>query len=252
MKTQKPKILQIDIESGCNIQYGYNLWDYTKPNMIIKERAILTFAWKWYGEKKVNVVTSAQFQKGKFDPYNDKGITEFIGSLIREADYVVGHYSDKFDMRLIRARTLINGLTPIPPVATIDTYKMAKKYFHLNANRLDYLGKLLGFGGKLHTGWELWQSCLEGDLKALDKMAKYNKRDVELLEKVFIRLLPHCQTALNHALFTKSEFAQCPHCGSHHVQKRGTIVNRITKRLRLHCQDCGTWSSIKYKEEDNA
>lgn len=246
----KPKILYIDVESSPNITYGFSLWDYTKPAMIIKERAILTFAWKWAGEKNINVIKTSEFQDlKKFDPFNDKGIVAEIGKLISQADYVVGHYSDKFDMRLIRARTLINGLPPIPPVATVDTYKLAKKYFHLNANRLDYLGKLLGFGGKLHTGWDLWQSCAEGDLKALNKMAIYNKRDVDLLEKVFNALKPHVQSNINYALFGKLEHIECPHCGSNQVQKRGTIVNRVTKRQRYACMKCATWFSGKFKEE---
>lgn len=250
MKINEPRILMIDCESSPNITYGFSLWDYTKPNMIIKERTILTFSWKWLGEKEVHVITSAQFQKGKkWDPYNDKGIVAEIGKLIGQADYVVGHYSDKFDMRLIRARTLINGLPPIPPVATVDTYKLAKKYFHLNANRLDYLGKLLGFGGKIGTTWQLWQDCAEGDLKALKKMATYNKRDVDLLEKVFIALKPHVQSNINYALFGNNDHIKCPHCGGNHIQKRGTLVNRVTKRQRFACRDCGTWFSGKMEKE---
>lgn len=244
----KPKVLLLDVETSPNVMYGFNLYDYTKPNMLIKERTILTFSYKWLGEKKTHVITSADYQPAnKWDPYNDKRIVEEIGKLINQADYVVGHYGDKFDMRIIRARTLINGLPAIGPVATLDTYKLAKKYFNLNANRLDYLGRLLGFGGKLHTGWELWQSCAEGDVKALDKMARYNKRDVDLLEKVFLKILPHTQSNLNHKLF--SDKVGCPHCGSTKLQKRGTIVNRLTKRIRMHCQDCGSWSSVKMEKE---
>jgi hypothetical protein len=246
----KPKVLLLDVESLPNIQYGYDLWNGSKPAMIIKERAIVTFAYKWLGEKQTKVITSADYQpitKSGWNPYNDKRLVEEIGKIINQADYVVAHYGDKFDMRIIRARTLINGLPSIAPVPTMDTYKLAKKYFNLNANRLDYLGKLLGFGGKLHTGWELWQSCAEGDLKALDKMARYNKRDVDLLEKVFLKLLPHTQSNLNYKLF--SDRAGCPHCGSTKLQKRGTIVNRLTKRIRMHCQDCGSWSSVKMEKE---
>jgi DNA polymerase III epsilon subunit-like protein len=249
--TKSPKVLLLDVESLPNIMYGFDLWNGSKPSMLIKERAIVTFAYKWVGEKSVHVVTTHDFQKGKYDPYNDKGIVEFIGKLITDADYVVGHYSDKFDMRLIRARTLINNLPPLPPVATIDTYKLAKKYFYLNANRLDYLGKLLGLGGKIGTSWTLWQDCAEGCTKALKKMAIYNKRDVDLLEKVLNKLKPYVQSPLNHGLFDSSGYAVCPHCGSKELQKRGTIVSRLAKRQRVHCQKCGSWSSIKLKESAN-
>lgn len=248
-RANKPKVLFLDVESLPNISYGFNLYDYTKPNMIIKEGTIISFAWKWAGEKSVQVKTVYDFQCTKKDPYNDKGLMEFISGIINEADYVVGHYSDKFDMRKIRMRLAVNGLPSLGPVSTIDTYKLAKKYFLFNANRLDYLGKLLGCGGKISTNWQLWEDCAKGDEKAMQKMADYNKRDVDLLEKVFHKLLPYCSTNLNQKLFSDKEGPICETCGSSNLQKRGTVVNRVTKKQRLYCKDCGSWHSVKITKE---
>lgn len=244
----KPKVLYIDIETLPNITYAYNLYDYKNPQMIIKEKSIITFAYKW-NNSKTKVVTALDFQGTKKDPYDDKGLVEFINSVIEEADYVVAHYGDKFDMRFIRSRSLINGLVATPPVSTIDTYKLAKKYFHLNANRLDYLGKLLGLGGKAKSGWELWEKSAKGDLEAIAKMAAYNKRDVDLLEAVFLKMLPHVESNLNQKLFSETGLCVCRNCGSKHLQKRGTIVNRLTKRQRYFCVDCGSWHSEKMDKE---
>jgi hypothetical protein len=247
-KENKPKILYIDIETLANVTYAFNLYDYKKPNMIIKEKSIITFAYKWAGEKTTKVVTALDFQGTKKDPYNDKGLVEFITGVLNEADYVVGHYSDKFDMRFIRARALINNCIAPAPVATIDTYKLAKKYFHLNANRLDYIGKLLGLGGKSKSGWDLWEKSAQGDLEAIKKMAAYNKRDVELLEAVFLKMLPHVESNLNQRLFTDKTTSVCHNCGSDKIQKRGTIVNKLTKRQRYFCTSCGSWHSEKMEK----
>lgn len=245
----KPKILFLDIESLPNITYAYNLYDYVKPDMIIQEKSILSFAYKFLGDKYTKVRSVLNYANSdEKSPYDDKELVEDICEIISEADYIVAHYGDKFDMRFIRARALINDVTPPAPVATIDTYKLAKKYFHLNANRLDYLGKLLGLGGKINTGWLLWQKCAEGDDASIKKMMEYNKRDVELLEAVFLKMQPHVETKINHALFTKSSGCTCSACGSHNLQRRGSLVNKVTKRQRWHCQDCGSWMTTKMEK----
>lgn len=238
----KPKVLFLDIESLPNITYAFDLYSYKKPDMIIKEKAIICFGYKWLGEAGSTVV------KGNYkDPYNDKELVKDIVEVIEKADYVIGHFSDKFDMRFIRSRALINGIAPPPPVAQIDTYKLAKKYFHLNANRLDYLGKILGVGRKINTAWDLWERCAKGERKAINEMADYNRQDVLLLEQVFLKMLPHVESKLNHALFSDKDIV-CPHCGSENVQKRGTLVNKITKRQRYACMSCSSWFSRKMEK----
>ena len=239
---RKPKILIWDLETLPNICYAFDLYSYKKPDMIIQEKAIISFAYKWLGDKKANVI------KGNHNhPYDDKALVEQIIEVISQADYLVAHFGDKFDSRFLRSRALINGVKAPPPVKQIDTYKLAKKYFHLNANRLDYLGKILGVGRKNSTSWKLWEKCAEGNKKAINEMAEYNKQDVELLEAVFLKMLPHTTDTLNRRLFS-IDAAVCPHCGSTHLQKRGTMVNKATKRQRYQCQSCYSWSTGKYVE----
>lgn len=234
----KPKILLIDIESLPNIQYGYDLWNGSKPDMIIKEKAIICFGYKWLGEGKAKVISAVK-------PYLDNVLCTKITEILNEADYVVAHFGDRFDLKFIRSRCIINGVPAPSFIPSLDTYKLAKRHFNFNANRLDYLGKLFGFGGKLKTGWELWQKCAEGDKAAMRKMAEYNKRDVELLEKVFLHMLPHVESKLNHQLF--SDKVVCPHCGSDYIQRRGTVCLKTRKRQRLACMKCGTWFTGKYE-----
>lgn len=247
----KPKILFIDIETSPNAGHFFQLYkENNNFETIIQERSILTFSYKWEGDTTTKGMSVLTFHKPntKFDPYDDKLLTKRICEIIGEADYVVGHYLDKFDMRFIRARALINNLTPPPPVTTIDTYKLCKKYFNLNANRLDYIGKLLGVGRKIPMSWGHWQRCVQGDKKAIGEMLRYNKQDVELLQQVFHKLQPHVETKINQNLFVESNSYVCDSCGSSNLQKRGTLVNKINKKQRLHCQACGTWSNIKMEK----
>lgn len=234
-----PKVLILDIETLPNITYAFDLFSYKRPHMIIKERSIISFAYKWLGDKKAKVIT---YHDCGDKTYEDKKLCKAICDILKDADYTVAHYGDKFDHRFIRARCIINGVNPPAPTLQIDTYKLAKKHFNLNANRLDYLGKLFGFGGKMPMSWDFWERCANGDLDAVATMAKYNKRDVDLLEKVFVRMLPHVESRINHKLFTHKHEIVCPSCSSHKLQKRGTLVNKATKRQRYQCNDCGSWS----------
>lgn len=239
----KPKILVMDLESLPNICYAYDLYSYKQPQMIIQEKAIITFAYKWYGEKATYVL------KGSHEnPYDDKELVQAINKVLEEADYVVAHFGDRFDVPYIRARSLINGINPTPLITSIDTYKLVKKHFNLNAKRLDYLGKVLGLGRKLKTDFSLWERCAKGEKKAINEMATYNIQDVVLLEKVFEKLLPHVDSKLNFKLFNKTDKPMCPHCGAIHVQKRGILLNKITMRQRYACMKCGTWFSTRMEK----
>ncbi len=247
----KPKVLLLDCETLPNAGYFFQLYkENNNFETITKERSIVTFSYKWLGDTKVKGISVLSSHKPNtvFDPYNDKAIVKKICEILGEADYVVAHYGDKFDLRFIRARAVIHNIPSPPPVPSIDTYKLVKKHFNFNANRLDYIGKLLGVGRKIHTNWSLWQRCAEGDKKAIQEMLKYNKQDVELLEKVFLRIQPHVETKLNHNLFSDSLDVVCDSCGSEKLQRRGTIVNRVTKKQRLCCTNCGSWMTVKLED----
>ncbi len=240
----KPQILLWDLETLPNICYAFDLFSYKKPDMIIKEKAIVSMAWKWLGEDETHVMVTKE-------PYEDKELVNAACELINRADYVIAHFGDRFDTRFLRSRALYHRLTPPAPTPTIDTYKLAKKYFHLNANRLDYLGEFLKVGRKQKTDWKLWADCAAGKKSAIDEMAAYNRQDVLLLESVFLAMLPYVDSKLNHNLFSDVLDTVCHSCGSKHVQKRGFLVNKITKRQRFQCLKCGSWFSERIKKDDN-
>ena len=79
------------------------------------------------------------------------------------------------------ARFLYHKLPPPSPFKSIDTVKVARRYFNMNSNKLDDIGRYLGLGRKVvHTGWDLWKRCFNGDRSAWQEMISYNTQDVVL------------------------------------------------------------------------
>lgn len=235
---KKPKILFYDIESLANQGFIWNLRDPVGSHMITKDEAIITIAYKWAG--------SAPKVLAAKRPYVDKEILAKFVKVWSEADYVVGHYSDKFDQKYIAYRLMVNGLPPLAPVAAIDTYKLARKHFKFNSNKLDFIGRMLGVGRKNPMGWSDWEACARGDKEAIQKMAEYNMQDVVLLEDVFNAMLPHCHSCVLNRLTAagRSDIA-CRNCESTDLEMRGYLINKTTRKQRYQCRKCGSWGSKK-------
>lgn len=240
-KTKGPKIILWDIETTQNLAAVFRLGgnDWIQPQNIIQERYIVCASWKELGSKKVEAVSVLDDpQRYARNPHDDKFVLQTLHKVLSEADVIVHHNGDTFDIKFAETRMLIQGLDPLPPVTKIDTLKAARDRFLFNANNLDYLGKILGVGRKIKTEPELWLQVLAGSKSAVQKMVRYNKQDVLLLEKVFIKLQPFIANHVNRGLFGETG---CPRCGSKHVQSRG--VHRAISQVyqRFQCQSCGGW-----------
>lgn len=232
----KPRILFIDIETAPNIVTSWSLWieGMLSHDNLIQERYIICASWKWAHEKYVNAISI-----NPNDPTNDLEVIRTLHDVISSADAVVAHNGDKFDMRWIHARVLFYKLPPLPPVIQIDTKKIAKSKFYFNSNRLDYLAQYLGVGKKIRTEYDLWKGCMKGDVNSINKMIKYNKHDVLLLEKVFKILKPYVPSKINYQLFTSRD--SCTHCGSRKIQYRGYVYTKSNKYRRFQCTSCHAW-----------
>lgn len=239
----KRKILIYDIETTPLISYTWGLYE---QNVIkVKEDwHMLSFAYKWLGDTKVTVKALPMYKGYEKNKDSDKLLCEDLWKLFDEADVLVAHHGDAFDMKKSNARFIIHGMTPPSPYKTIDTKKVAKKYFKFESNKLDDLGKYFGLGEKLETGgFSTWLGCMAGDMEMWKKMIKYNRQDVVLLEKIYLRMR---DWMTNHPRVSDNPItSNCANCGSDHLQRRGTMRNKTTTLQRLHCQNCGAWSSTK-------
>lgn len=246
IQNNKTKILLFDIETAPIVSYTWGLWEQNVVD-VKREWYMLSFAYKWLGDTKVTVKSLPMYRGYSKDKENDKALVQDLWRLFDEADVIIGHNGDAFDIKKTNARFVIHGMKPPSPYKTIDTKKVAKKYFKFDSNSLNNLGKYLGLGEKIDTGgFELWLGCMSGDMKAWAKMCRYNRQDVILLEKVYLRLRNWIN---NHPRTSDSPISEvCPNCGGNHLQKRGFLLNKTTKLQRWQCQDCASWHSTSIKK----
>jgi len=233
------KRLFFDIEVTPNEGYFWTAGFKQSINYgsIKKERVIICICYKWEGEKKVHSLT--------WGNGNDKKLLLEFVKIAHDANELVGHNGDKFDLAWVRTRCIFHRIDVSPFLKTIDTLKIARRLFKFNSNRLDYLGQFLGFGGKIHTGYDLWLDTMNKKPGALEKMVKYCKGDVKLLENVF--------TAMKRYDKSKSHFGRnksdCPECGSERtVVKCHTVSVSGVKMTDLKCRDCGKMHRVPYKK----
>jgi len=239
----KPKILLFDIETAPTLGYVWGLWDQNIGlNMIHSNWYVLCWAAKWLDEKKVMTSALPDFPLYKREKENDREVMKALWKLLDEADIVIGQNGDAFDIKKSNARFIQHGMNPPTPYKTVDTLKVAKKYFKFDSNKLDHLGEVLGLGKKMQTGgFDLWKGCLSGDPKSWKKMVDYNVQDVELLEKVYLKMRPWMVNHPNFNVYQGSQW-NCPNCGSPNCQKRGYTHTRVSVSRRWQCKDCGAWS----------
>ncbi|MFA5048549.1 MAG: ribonuclease H-like domain-containing protein [Patescibacteria group bacterium] len=240
----QPKILLFDIETKPSLAYIWSLWTETRStDFIEKDWGILCWCAKWLNEKEIMSSALPDFDKAySQNSDNDKLVLEKLWKLLDEADIVIAHNLCHFDQKKANARFIINGLTPPSPYRVIDTLDVAKRYFAFTSNRLNDLGKFLKIGKKVHTGgFELWRKCMNGDLKAWDKMVRYCKGDVKLLEKVYKKLLPYINTHPNLGTYIDDDQPRCKNCGSKDLFKQGFQYTNFGKYQQYSCKKCGSW-----------
>jgi DNA polymerase elongation subunit (family B) len=227
--SQSPKVVLWDIETSHNLAAVFQLAhnDYINPENLIQERYVICAAWKTLGERAVSAIATTDSPKRYAkDPHDDLHVVTELHRVLSEADVIVAHNGDQYDLKFTEGRMLYHGLPPLPPMVKIDTLKEARNRFLLNSNKLDYL------------------RVLQGDADAVKEMVRYNKQDVVLLERVFLKLQPYMANHINRHLFGALE--GCPRCGSKDSQSRGTHRSTTRTYQRYQCKGCGGWfRSIK-------
>ncbi len=239
---KEPRILLWDIETAPILGY---LWGAYEQNMLWKKYDwyLLTIAWKWLGDKKVQAVALNEFEMYDSDPQDDYPLVSLAWDLFNEADIVVAHNGVSFDTKKAKARMIVQGFTPPSPFKEVDTLRLARKSFNFTKNNLDELCRDLSIGEKIQTGGiDLWRDIVANDDPyAWALMKKYNKHDVEILEELYLRLRPWG----NHPnLATISDRPNaCPKCGSEKgMIVRGYTHTSVSVRTNYCCKACGGYS----------
>lgn len=240
------KILLFDIETTPMEVFVWGLFGnkYISHENVIKDWNILSWSAKWLCDS--NIMSAVQTPEEAINR-DDKRILGELWQLMDQANILIGHNSDKFDIKKVNTRFYVNGYKPPSPYQSIDTLKVAKRSFAFSSNRLDYLGQLMTNKGKIATNFDLWKRCLNGEKKALIEMDTYCNEDVRLTEEVYFELRPWIKS--HPQVSWDTDGSHCPTCGGGNLTDSGgyytTMVNRY---VSYRCEDCGSLSRMLKSE----
>ncbi len=233
------KLLCLDLETQAHVGYSFGKKYETSIAAYVRESYLLSFAYQWVGQRKITVRSLPDFRSYRKDIHDDRKLCLELKSLLEEADAVIGHNIDGFDIPYAFGRFLVHKMTPPKNFKTIDTLKVCRKNFNWPSNSLKDVSERLGIGQKgTHEGITLWVKCDIGDLKAWKKMTAYNKQDVRITTKLYLYLLPWINSHPNRNVYDGTE-GNCPNCGSSNSTKRGFDYTRTGKYQSFKCSDCG-------------
>lgn len=237
-----PKIAFVDIETSPILMTA---WTMFEANAVWVERDtyIMCFAVRWSGQKKTQTFALPDYPRYKRHKHDDKDLCKDLFKVLDEADIVVAHNGDAFDIKKINSRLAVHGFDPPAPFKTIDTLKVARRVFKFDSNKLDNLGRYLGEGRKIpHTGAALWRGCVDGDARSWRTMRRYNAQDVDLLVNVYERLRGWAPNHPDMRLYGPVEERPCcPTCNSDRVTRQGFRVATKVRYERFKCEGCGAW-----------
>jgi hypothetical protein len=244
-----PRIVTLDIETSPIVAYVWSLWKQNVGlNQIVQDWSILSVSYKWLNEKRAYYYDVS----GQADIRDDRAMLEVIWDILDEADIVVAQNGIAFDVKKIMARFIQAGMEPPSPFKVVDTMVEAKNIARFTSNRLAWLSDVLTDTPKSEhkkfPGFELWTECLADNPAAWKEMRKYNIRDVEATEKVYLRLRPYIKGHPNVNSYDDSTELRCGHCGSTQVARRGYQYTQVGKYSRFKCDSCGAWGRGGYTE----
>lgn len=220
------------------------MWSRWKQNIsleqTISEWFMISWSAKWLGSPDVmgDVVTPREALNE-----DDSRIAKTLWELIDDADIIVGHNCNAFDVPKMNTRFILAGLPRPSPYQKIDTLKTARKHFGFSSNKLDALCTYFGIGNKNETTFSLWSRCLDGEKEALEYMLEYNRQDVIILEDVYMKMRAWMDNHPNTGLYVEDAVSVCHVCGSRNLTSDGSYkYTSVSKFLVKRCLDCNAIS----------
>jgi len=236
-ETLQPKVLILDIETTPIQVHAWGTWKQRIGyEQIINDCFILSYSCKWLFDNEMHsgVLTSQEALHK-----DDSRIAKELWIYIDQSDILIGHNILRFDIPHIQTRFLVHKIAPPSPFQVIDTLRVAQQNFRFASNKLDYIGQLLLNDKKIHTEYQLWLRCLDGDASALQEMLTYNQKDVLLEEEAYVFLRPYIKNHPNLAIFQESHEPSCPNCGSSDIDECGHYTTSVNRYLAFRCKNCG-------------
>ena len=238
---KNPKLLYFDIETAP-VRIEADVWNIyevnIRPEDIKEDWFVLGWAAKWVCTSSMySYVVNSKEAKN----CDDSRILKPLWDMFNEADIILGHNSDKFDIRRMNWRWAKHGYKPPRPYRTVDTLKVARSVWGATSNKLDYLGKELGIGGKFEHRPGLFKECKEGKHDALIELRKYNEVDVLRGESLYLRVRPWMKNHPNMGLYYETDTQRCKNCGSTEleVDELQPVYTAANAYETWTCVNCG-------------
>lgn len=205
------------------------------PDDVIEWPRSICAAARFYGEKEI--MFAAEWEQGGHEAFMRK-----TWEWYNEAHYVIGHNLQSFDSRHLKAGWAEYGWHSPTPWKTVDTLKVARAEFAFESNTLDALCKRLGVVAKSDKyDANIAHAAINGDVKAQNKLRKYNEGDIRATEAVYDRLRPWIKNHPHLSMLNGEEWG-CPNCGETNISNHptGDAYANVQKYRAYQCPKCGT------------
>jgi hypothetical protein len=195
---------------------------------------------------------------------NEKQLLQKFVKAYNSCDESVAHYGDKFDIRFLNSRLATHNLPRLKPIKLIDTWKLLKKNFILNTNKLDSAIKFFNCPyGKPSLDWSIWRKVSLGEKKAHEILRNRCKYDVLSLAWLYHnKLSVYATTTVNKSLahdkvtvedlYIKKQLSQavCPNCGkTGELKREGYSYTKTAIKLQLSCKHCHKWPTAPLNKD---
>lgn len=249
---RKPKVLLFDVETKPVKFWGWRTGkQYVNHSNIVEGEKfdIICICYKFAGEKRIHALD------WDVDKQDSREMIEAFGDVVKQADVVIGQNSDRFDIPQVNTQRLMHDLPPIHWPTSEDTLKMLRKKFYLTSFSLDYVSKLLFKGGKDAMCFQDWVDIVDKkDPKALKKMIKYCKKDVQLLEDVWQKCYKYLDNNAHRGVLRGLDpKLSCGKCGDMDIERWGFSYKKSGKYQKYHCKGCGhVWTDSRMVKLDKS
>jgi len=241
-----PKILVLDIETAPMVVYVWGLYKQRiSPESVKDDWFVLCYAAKWLFDSKV---MSDMITPKEAIAKNDQNVINSIWLLLDKADIVITHNGTNFDHRKLNARFIYYGLARPSHYQIIDSLKSTRKQFAFSSHKQGYINKFLKLPQKLHTDYQMWIDCINGNAKRLKEMLKYCKQDTRGLEELYLTIRAWIDNHPNLPLYTDFEGDMCPNCMSTNIKKGGYYYTPTGKYETFRCE-CGAFGKSRKAEK---
>jgi uncharacterized protein YprB with RNaseH-like and TPR domain len=122
----------------------------------------------------------------------DKELVTALADVLEDYDMVCGWNSKMFDLPFVNSRLSLYGWPPLKPQFHLDLMYYATGIFQrIGSRSLEAVADFYGIKPKKdHLEWSVWQKASLGDEEALAKVKAHNVKDVQILAKLYEKLLP--------------------------------------------------------------